>query len=228
MLLGIIGAVVMTVCSQLWTALGSVLHPEDYWIVHTLRLTANALTGLVLGLLIHRLQHLSATDSLTQVLNRNHFLPKLERLLNQSRRHGAAFSLVLIDLDRFKEHNDTYGHLAGDKILQEVAGKMRSLLGQSGIIARFGGDEFMILLPDSDTGRAEQTMQRIKDIVSTEILNGTNITISVGIATFPIAGDNGEKLLLAADAALYAAKAERDSIAHCGHCASPVPTTLES
>ena len=117
----------------------------------------------------------------------------------------------MIDIDRFKEINDRHGHLAGDHVIREIGSILKSRCREEDIICRYGGDEFVIVLPRTSQEQAIQVAQRIKNSVSDLVFNpGTKnefkTTVSMGIAMFPNEGDSSQKLLQSADQSLYAAK----------------------
>lgn len=172
------------------------------------RLIANSLIGYALGSLYRRLQDLSTKDSLTGVYNRNCFFAQLERHLALARRYKNPLSLVMIDLDRFKDLNDSKGHLAGDRLLCDLATRLQKNLRQSDMLARFGGDEFILLLPNTTKKGAFQLMQRIeRSLMAT--LNQSGVTLSMGVASYPEDGESCEELLDQADKAMYQVKKQR-------------------
>lgn len=163
---------------------------------------------------IRELERWAATDSLTGLLNRRYFFERLREELLRSRRTGESFNILMLDLDHFKRYNDVYGHQAGDAMLIAAAEAIRSSIRSHDVLARYGGDEFIILLPPT-TIEAVQLAQRIVDGVkalATQLpLPATTepapaISVSVGIARFPRDGADVDSLVAAADAALYRAK----------------------
>ena len=158
-----------------------------------------------------RVQQLASYDSLTGLPNRNLFVAELERTLARARRGGTNFGICFIDLDRFKAINDTLGHAAGDELLQAMAVRLRGLLRESDLVARFGGDEFVVLLDDqSDVGALSAVTRKLLAAVNEPLtIAGRRlwITGSCGIATFPADGGDAQTLLKNADAAMYQAKA---------------------
>ena len=152
----------------------------------------------------------AARDSLTGMLNRGSLLTEFERELSRVRRGGKALSLAMFDLDHFKQLNDAHGHPAGDEVLRAVAASMRSSIRQQDILGRYGGEEFALVMPDSDAEAAMRVAERIRAAVQTRGVQWQHrrlsITISGGIASYAVHGESGEKLIAAADAALYEAK----------------------
>jgi diguanylate cyclase (GGDEF)-like protein len=170
-----------------------------------------------LGAVGGRLADLEAqatTDSLTGVGNRRGFQASLTTELKRAGRQGEALTLVLIDLDGFKEINDTHGHPFGDGVLQMVAEKVRANLRATDVLARVGGDEFAVLLPATTRDRAEAFVQRARDEAAGAI-GGVELTWSAGVAAFPADAADGDTLVECADAALYCAKATgRSTVCH--------------
>jgi two-component system, cell cycle response regulator len=157
------------------------------------------------------LQKLAQTDPLTELHNRRHMMDTLEAEFDRSSRIGSPFALLMVDLDHFKQVNDSYGHQLGDKVLQSIAWEIKGSLRQYDSAARFGGEEFALLLPETALKGAnliaERLRQSINDIEFAGPLSGLKMTVSIGIATIP--SDNVRSvsdLICLADDALYAAK----------------------
>jgi diguanylate cyclase (GGDEF)-like protein len=153
----------------------------------------------------HLFQHMleSATqDSLTGLANRREFDRLLARELERSARYGEIFSLAMIDLDRFKELNDTHGHAAGDALLRQAAQTIGDACRASDIAARLGGDEFVLILPETDQYEAAALCERLRAEVETL----ADVSLSWGVAEYPTHGNGGSQLTRAADAAMYASK----------------------
>ena len=153
---------------------------------------------------------LARCDSLTGLANRHHMEGHLARTLDAYRNAKRSCALMMMDLDRFKQVNDTLGHPAGDELLKQVAARLGTVVGKRGTLGRLGGDEFLIILPDlDDRGELGELAQRIIQMVSQPYsIDGARAIIgtSVGIATAPYDGLDAEALTSAADLALYAAK----------------------
>jgi diguanylate cyclase (GGDEF)-like protein len=130
-----------------------------------------------------------------------------ERELARARHGGMPLCLMMIDVDNFKRFNDAYGHIAGDRVLIAVAGALREHLRPTDLIARFGGDEFAVLLPDAGLGQAQQTADRLRAEVAalSPPSLSTAITISIGVSA-ALPGDDVGTLVQRADAAMYEAK----------------------
>jgi len=161
--------------------------------------------------LIEKLRWMANFDSLTQLPNRSLFQDRLAQALTQTRRTGQPTALLCLDLDGFKEVNDTLGHVGGDQLLRQVAQRLRLCLREVDTVARLGGDEFAIIL--SGTGRPEDcetTARRIIAAINQPVLIGENMAdvgVSIGIAIADGSTDSAEELLKDADLALYGAKA---------------------
>lgn len=153
---------------------------------------------------------LAQYDPLTGLANRHRMQRRLDNTLTAYRNTKRSCALMMLDLDRFKQVNDTLGHPAGDELLKQVAARLGRLVGENGEIGRLGGDEFQIILPDvDDRGKLGELAQRIIQMISQPYsLNGSRAIIgtSVGIAIAPYDGIDTEELVKAADLALYAAK----------------------
>jgi len=153
---------------------------------------------------------LAQFDSLTGLANRHRMNKRLSTTLNAYRAAKRSCALIMLDLDRFKQVNDTLGHPAGDELLKQVAQRLQTILGKRGEIGRLGGDEFQIILPDvDDRGQLGELAARLIQMVSQPYsLDGSRATIgtSVGIAVAPYDGIDAEELVSSADLALYAAK----------------------
>jgi diguanylate cyclase (GGDEF)-like protein len=156
------------------------------------------------------LQQIASRDDMTGAANRRRFLSLLEAELQRNRRYGGAFSIAFLDVDDFKVINDTYGHLAGDEVLRIVTQVGTRLIRVTDTFARYGGDEFVILMPNTGTQPAMDCMQRIcRAIADAPIPAGSSnlsITISAGVITCQDEPATLETLLSRVDRALYTAK----------------------
>ncbi|NIR58548.1 MAG: GGDEF domain-containing protein, partial [Gammaproteobacteria bacterium] len=156
-----------------------------------------------------RLRELATVDELTGLLNRRAMHEILEREHARAARHGRGYGLLLFDLDRFKLVNDGYGHAVGDRLLREVAETAQGSLREGDWLARWGGEEFLCLLPDTDRRDAGLTAERLRQTLATAVLTTQRrlqLTVSIGVAHYPHDGRDVEALLNAADLALYHAK----------------------
>jgi diguanylate cyclase (GGDEF)-like protein len=158
-----------------------------------------------------RLRDLAWTDPLTGVSNRRRFLELFAVEFERAKRYGEELSCVMLDLDHFKGVNDRYGHLVGDRVLVAAADAFRSSLRAADVIARWGGEEFAVLLPHTDLAGAQAVAERcrraLEDVVVQAGAARVGITVSVGVAGFPDARlDGPDALMRSADDALYQAK----------------------
>jgi diguanylate cyclase (GGDEF)-like protein len=160
------------------------------------------------GMRMQRVEALSVTDDLTQLYNSRYLSQVLRRETKRATRGGRPLSLLFIDLDGFKSVNDKHGHLAGSAALVEAAAVIRASARETDIVARFGGDEFALVLPDTGTEGATAVGDRIRDkIAAHQFLKnrglGIRLTVSVGVATLPDVATSAEQLIHAADGAMY-------------------------
>jgi diguanylate cyclase (GGDEF)-like protein len=164
-------------------------------------------------LALQRAEALSVTDELTRLSNSRHLNQVLRRETKRSVRNGSPLSLLFLDLDSFKEVNDEHGHLAGSTLLTEAAAVIRDCARETDVVARFGGDEFTLLLPDTNTEGAVQVAERIRDrFRAARFLASDGLvvrqTVSIGVATVqPDKPLSAEELMKAADMAMYRVKA---------------------
>ncbi len=156
----------------------------------------------------------SITDPLTRLYNRRYFNKRVQEEFARARRMGFPVSIMISDLDNFKNYVDTYGHPKGDVILSEVASVVCGTMRETDIVCRFGGDEFAYLLPFASNVEAKALAERIKKNVSRKVFlendedveKEVHITLSMGIASFPENGQKEEDILGKADHALFASK----------------------
>jgi diguanylate cyclase (GGDEF)-like protein len=156
-------------------------------------------------------QRLSLTDPLTGLFNYRYLRESLRRELERAARFGRNLAVLALDLDHFKDVNDTYGHDVGDVVLAEVARRVRGVTREVDVAFRRGGEEFVILLPETDTAGGAALASRLAgEVRHTPVFtrdHAINVTVSIGVAVFPEHGTTGAVVLEAADRALYAAKA---------------------
>jgi len=157
-------------------------------------------------------KELSHRDDLTGLYNRRYFFERFEREVERAKRYNRLFSLVLLDLDHFKKYNDSYGHLSGDRALQEISRGLRKVVRKVDIVARYGGEEFVVVLPETSKEDAVNVAEKLRIAVE-EIGLGTAeggklLTITAGVASFPLDATDALSLIEVADRALYLGKAE--------------------
>jgi diguanylate cyclase (GGDEF)-like protein len=179
--------------------------PQDVLILNTLAdLLATALHN---SFVFQKLQQQSITDGLTGIKTRRFFWEALSSEWKRASRSGRPFSVVLIDLDKFKEVNDGLGHLEGDLVLARVGRLLEQKCRQSNVVARYGGDEFIILMPETSIEQAQVLAERLRLWLATDpMLEEHQITGSFGVATFPVHGFTAEDIIRVADAGMYISK----------------------
>jgi len=179
--------------------------PQDALILNTLAdLLATALHN---AFVFQKLQQQSITDGLTGIKTRRFFWEALSAEWKRASRSGRPFSVVLIDLDKFKEVNDTMGHFEGDLVLARVGRLLEQKSRQSNVVARYGGDEFIILMPETGAEQAQVLAERLRQwIASDPMLDEHRITGSFGVASFPLHGFTIEDVIRVADAGMYVSK----------------------
>jgi diguanylate cyclase (GGDEF)-like protein len=154
----------------------------------------------------------SLLDPLTGIANRRAFFDRAEELLRQTRAGGRTAALLLLDLDRFKEVNDTFGHQVGDRVLAQFCEVTKSILRPADIFGRYGGEEFVCFLPDTKSHEAQALAERVRHTFAEASLGngpeGRGVTVSVGMALLGATDQTLDQLLAAADRALYRAKAK--------------------
>lgn len=176
-------------------------------------ITAQAAIAIENARLYQQTRDLSNTDSLTRLANRRFFQAALDKEFAQARRYGTNFSLIMIDIDHFKRYNDAHGHLQGDKVLRDVAQILQDNIRGIDLAARFGGEEFIILMPKTNKEGARAAAEKLRLCVAEREFMGAaesqpegHLTLSLGIAEFPEDADSLETLQEQADQALYQAK----------------------
>ncbi len=185
--------------------------------VQTLYIAANAMLILALGLglillasdrLRETFEHSASHDSLTNALNRRSLIEACERELERCRRHGHRMALLMLDLDHFKTINDTYGHMTGDRVLVSFVTRVRDQLRRPDQLGRFGGEEFILLLPDTPPESALVVAERIRAAVAKVSEGLPAITVSIGVTVNRPDETDIDELLARADRALYLAKSQ--------------------
>jgi len=160
--------------------------------------------------LYKKIQELAIMDGLTSVFSRRHFLGRLKEEIKRSRKFKHNFSFLMVDMDRFKDSNDKYGHLVGDAILRETAKTIKDTVRQIDFVGRYGGEEFSIILVETGKGKASFAAERIRQAIESKTIKvydeELKVTISIGISTFPDDADDPVAIIDAADKGLYSAK----------------------
>ncbi len=182
-------------------------------------------------LLLEELKHQALHDELTGLPNRSLLRAQLAQLLALERRRHGQVALLMLDLDRFKEINDTFGHAAGDRVLQTTAVRLRDTVRESDVVARLGGDEFAVVLPGSSGRDAAQLAASLREVLAAPVsLSSRKLRTgaSIGVAVAPLDGDDEILLMQHADVALYRAKDDSRGVARYEAAMDPnSPETLE-
>lgn len=159
---------------------------------------------------LSRIKLLSETDELTGLPNMRAFSPLLERESVRSLRYSHPYSILMVDSDNLKQVNDTYGHEAGNRLLRHVVHQIHGVLRAADVMARYGGDEFIVLLPETDAAGARGVAERMHEALKTALfsVNGKVVTatVSVGISSYPDHGEDVQRLVEKADQAMYQSK----------------------
>jgi two-component system, cell cycle response regulator len=204
-----------------WDLNSSIYSPYPYgyfgWSAQISRLIIMlTASGLSLALVIRsqRLLQLATSDPLTGLFNRGYVDDRFAVELSRARRYGKQLTIAVIDADRFKSLNDTHGHLAGDLVLRRISAILRDSFRQSDTASRYGGEEFVVILPETDIETAQRKLESLRELVAnTSIALGTRgemvqVTISAGLASFPQDGKDAAELFALADERMFQAKKE--------------------
>jgi diguanylate cyclase (GGDEF)-like protein len=163
-----------------------------------------------LGKALEEVQRLAITDSLTGLYNRRHFFELAEHELQRARRYRRSLSAIMLDIDHFKQVNDTYGHAVGDHVLKEVADSCRQAMLKEDVLGRYGGEEFVIMMPESNLVATCQVAERLRQSIAQKTIDTevgpVMVTVSLGVITLDDECSTLETLLAGADQALYWAK----------------------
>ncbi len=193
-----------------WTLVSRLRTEDGHIFLYTQDITELKKTEASLRETLNHVKNLAATDSLTGISNRRHFMESSVIEFDRSKRHGHPLTILALDIDHFKSINDTFGHQAGDEVLRSICTCCQSLLRASDIFGRLGGEEFSILLPDTDKESASIMAQRILDNISAlkvKYEEGIiSFTTSIGISQLTDECQNMEALMKNSDEALYKAK----------------------
>ena len=155
--------------------------------------------------LLAQVRATASTDALTGVANRRSFDQQLDREFSRAERRGTPLAVALLDVDHFKKLNDTYGHQTGDVALQRVAAAVSSAVRAEDLVARYGGEEFVVIMPSTDSTDGQVVAERVRAAIEA-LLEEPRVTVSVGVADYPVHASEAKAVVAAADAALYAAK----------------------
>ncbi len=179
--------------------------PEELQVLTTV---ADLISGaLHHAITFQRAQEQAMTDGLTGLKTHRFFMESLSAEWKRATRAGRPFSLVLIDLDRFKFVNDFYGHLEGNQVLQRVSKILEDNCRRSDVVARYGGDEFVVLMPETNVEQARQLSNKLRALMASEpLLHERNVSGSFGIASYPVHGSTPQELVQVADSAMYLSK----------------------
>ncbi|HJT25736.1 MAG TPA: sensor domain-containing diguanylate cyclase, partial [bacterium] len=167
--------------------------------------------GLQKSLLYEKVQKLSITDGLTKLHSHRYFKQRLDEELVLANRYSSNLSLLILDIDHFKHYNDNYGHVAGDHVLMDVAKILREQVDLTHVVARYGGEEMVVVAPETTKEQAMEVAEKIRKTIESHSFavgkETTNVTVSIGVATFPQDSQTALDLISKSDKALYAAKA---------------------
>ena len=155
---------------------------------------------------------LTTIDGLTQVYNKRYFIETLEREIGRAQRYRRDLSLIMFDIDNFKHINDTYGHLAGDYVLKQLAAVIKARIRREDILSRYGGEEFAIILPEIDAYNSMQFAEKIRRLIEKAMFRFEDtdipVTISIGVASIKVDLEDPNDFIRIADTNLYEAKAQ--------------------
>jgi diguanylate cyclase (GGDEF)-like protein len=179
-------------------------------------MSATAAHALRNAQLFEEMEHKAKTDYLTGLYNQGSFQAMLTTEMARAGRHGIPVSLLIIDLDFLKEVNDRFGHMIGDEVIREVAETIRSGCREYDLPSRYGGEEFAVILPETNLRDAIELAERIRERIASRIFSRAgHVTASIGVANYPANAINRDELIRVADAALYDAKnSGRNRVSH--------------
>lgn len=226
------GVAIALLSSAAWfaaelTMAASMLHPLLIaWNVIT-RLTVFVSMALLLSAFKASLEHertLARTDFVTKVLNARAFSELTKAEIDRSRRYAHSLTVAYVDLDNFKSVNDHHGHSQGDEVLRMVAKVLDTHLRQSDMVARMGGDEFALMLPEAGPAAVEPVMNKLQEALAEAMQqHGWPVTFSIGVVTFDVPPATVDELIGAADKLMYLAKADGKARVRYSHVPGPSP-----
>jgi diguanylate cyclase (GGDEF)-like protein len=157
---------------------------------------------------VERVKQLAYLDGLTGIFNRRFFELRVVEEIDRARRFNGGMAVLMVDIDQFKRLNDEFGHLLGDEVLRQVSSMFHQQLRKIDVVCRYGGEEFAILLSQTNPQHALAVAEKLRRLVETWQFPGVpqSVTISAGVATYPDHGTTRDELVKSADAGLYAAK----------------------
>ncbi|MGE5675875.1 MAG: GGDEF domain-containing protein [Mycobacterium leprae] len=189
------------------------LWPDDWWLATAVL----AVAGYVFGGRVRKWRRMALCDELTGLYNRRPFEQALKREWDRAARYDRPLSLLFLDVDDFGLVNKVYGHLAGDATLRVIARQLRHSIRSSDILARWGGEEFVVLLPDTTVEQAVRTAERIRRTVEQASVNDhgrtIGVTVSTGVAGYPGTAESPRELLRQAIAGQATAKGQKNAVA---------------
>jgi diguanylate cyclase (GGDEF)-like protein len=214
---GDFGAATFAIQTLIFVALGAYAFAAAAW---SRKVSVSQERKMRLGLLVHNmeLENMAMRDDLTQLFNRRYFFERLERELQTARGFKRPLSVLLIDMDSLKELNDTYGHRTGDLALEAFGRFLLQQTRASDVPARIGGDEFAVILPDTNEQQANVMIERLtKALEKTDLVDDDQISLqlgaSLGLAGYPWSGEDADTLVQKADAHMYSVKHARKQAA---------------
>ncbi|MFP3392831.1 GGDEF domain-containing protein [Brevibacillus sp. SIMBA_040] len=196
-------------CLMILIWLGVYGFPEDGTMAALVAAVAmiQTVAGYMLGTYVNKLRRMAYHDSLTGVLVNRRFIDKLEQEVQLAKRNQYPVTLLFIDLDNFKDFNDRHGHIRGDQLLCQFADLLQVNVRRQDIVGRWGGEEFVVLLPQTETrvglGVGERIQKQVRSLLS-------GVTVSIGVASYPLHAVSAKELTEKADTLMYEAKKKKD------------------
>jgi two-component system cell cycle response regulator len=185
--------------------------------------------ALRMATLVEESRWMATTDALTGLLNRRAFLDSMTREVARTKRYNDSLSVILLDVDHFKQINDRRGHAAGDTVLAALGKLLNRAVRTCDVVARWGGEEFVLVLPSTRTEGAEQVAERVRELLEDAVINDNKgeripVTASFGVATYTV-GETLEQVIDRADRAMYLAKSGGRNRVICDHPPLPQPVS---